>query len=339
MADGARDTRAQQAAEREDQMRDRFGLLSGGEGRPGVDALLPLEDGREVPFELKSTDSRSVSTARDVGREHIRKWRNRHWLFGFYQRGSRNPSIAERYIYASPRQLEPWIAEQENYVLPDWEIVRNLPALSDTRVLRAVLGLKEPYTIADARKLLKQQKLEAGEHVTPEMRGLLDEAGLAEPRKMTTGVYEALMDLRAAFSPAALSALLLELASPVDEEAIVQTLGERDFYPVTDVIQLLRGARLASGVRVSDRVLTAIADRASGYTQERMMVLLRERARYLLDRGATRNNPHISASRLIRLVPERQMIFPNEGRFAQRLEALVHDELSLRTDQGDAASP
>src|SRR5437016_2069210 len=136
MAEQSRDLRAQQAAEREDQMRDRFGLLPGGEGRPGVDALLPLvESEGEAPFEVKSSDSDSVSTARDVGREHIEKWRRRHWLFGFYIRGSRNPPIARHYIYASPQQLEPWIAEQERYVLPDWELVRLLPSLADHGLL------------------------------------------------------------------------------------------------------------------------------------------------------------------------------------------------------------
>lgn len=102
--DGARDLRAQQAAAREDQMRDRFGLEPGGEGRPGADALLTLESGERIPFEVKSTDDDSVSAARDLGREHIAMWRQRHWLFGFYVRGSRNPPVARRYIYASPRR-------------------------------------------------------------------------------------------------------------------------------------------------------------------------------------------------------------------------------------------
>lgn len=158
MAEQPRDTRAQQAAEREDQMRDRFGLAPGGEGRPGVDALLPMDDELMVPFEVKSSDGDSVSTARDVGRQHIEKWRRRHWLFGFYERGTRNPPRAVRYIYASPRQLEPWIADQERYALPDWELVLRLPAAADSGLLAAVVGSKENYTIEDARRLPRRSR-------------------------------------------------------------------------------------------------------------------------------------------------------------------------------------
>jgi len=261
MADQARDTRAQQSAEREDQMRDRFGLVPGGGGRPGVDAILPLGEDGEIPFEVKSSDGDSVSTARDVGREHIAKWRSRHWLFGFYRRGSRNPPIPERFIYASPRQLEPWIAEAEQYVLPDWQIVRLLPGTADLSVLAGVAGQKKVYTLEDARKILKSQKLEAGEHMTREIRTVLDASGLPEPTKMGTKVYKALMD------------------------------------------------------------------RPDGFSPERMLVLLHERARYLLDRGATRNNPHIAQSRLLKLVPRDQVIGSDAGRWAQRLEELVRREL------------
>ena len=212
MADHMRDTRAQQSAEREDQMRDRFGLVPGGGGRPGVDALLPLGEGVEIPFEVKSSDTDSVSTARDVGREHIDKWRNRHWLFGFYERGSRNPPVAVRYIYASPRQLEPWIGEQEQYVLPDWQLVRLLPGAADRNILIAVAGHKEKYTLQDAKTILKSQKLEAGEHMTAEMRAVLRDAGLPEPRRMTTPVYRALMDRVDGFSPDRMLVLLHERA-------------------------------------------------------------------------------------------------------------------------------
>lgn len=329
------DQRAQQSAEREDQMRNRFGLSSGGAGRSGVDALLRLENGVEVPFELKSTDSRSVSTARDVGRDHIRKWRQRHWLFGFYVRGSRNPPVAIRYIYASPRQLEPWILEQEQYVLPDWEIVRNLPPMSSINVLGAVIGYKGLYTLADARRLLKQQKLEVGEHMTEEMRGLLDQAGIPEPGKMTARVYQALMDRRAGFSPSALRMLISELRSPPPESAITEALGDRPLLDVEDAAKLLRSKRFSNGSCISRQLLAVRADHRSGYTPERMMVLLRERARYLLDRGATRNNPHISDSTVNRLVPPGQVILPDDGRLAQRLEVLVTDELAHGANQGD----
>jgi hypothetical protein len=268
----AEQPRAQQAAEREDQMRDRFNLEPGGEGRPGVDALLRLPDGKPVPFEVKSSDGDNVSTARDVGRDHILKWRQRHWLFGFYERGTRNPAVARRYIYASPRQLEPWIAAQETYVLPDWELVRLLPSAADQAVLAAVAGDKPVYTMKDAFRVLKNQRLEAGEHMTAELRAILQAAGIAEPRRMTGAVYRALLDTPDGFSP------------------------------------------------------------------ERMLVLLRERARYLLDRGATRNNPHIPERTLLRLVPGDQVLPGNVARRAPWLEQMVMRELQAIASATQAAT-
>ena len=60
-----------------------------GEGRSEVDAFLDFEEEgleRFCRIELKSTTTDSVSTARDVGPNHIQRWRNRVWVFGFYDR-------------------------------------------------------------------------------------------------------------------------------------------------------------------------------------------------------------------------------------------------------------
>ena len=231
----------------------RFNLESTGEGRGGRDALLRLHpDGLDVKFELKSTDGDSISTARDVGREHIDKWRQQHWLFGFYRRGSHNPPRAVEYIYASPRQLGPWIDEQEDYVVVDWALVEHLPKMVDLDLLHRTVGAKYEYTFADARKILKSQKLEQGEHVTGELRRMLAEKGLAEPRRFTAPLYRALMD------------------------------------------------------------------RDDGFSPEMMLTLLQERCRYLLDRGSTRNNPHIPQTRLRVLVPSDQVVPGDHGDFAAR---------------------
>ena len=56
------------------------------EGRSGIDAFLKL-DGKSIPFELKTTSQGSVTTVRDFGSEHIRKWKNKHWLIGFFIKG------------------------------------------------------------------------------------------------------------------------------------------------------------------------------------------------------------------------------------------------------------
>ncbi len=54
--------------------------------RSGTDAILSLNS-LKIPFELKSTTKTSVTTVRDFGPEHIKKWRGKHWLFGFYEKG------------------------------------------------------------------------------------------------------------------------------------------------------------------------------------------------------------------------------------------------------------
>jgi len=59
-----------------------------GAGRSDTDAQLVLAENLIIPFELKSTtdEKGSVTTARDVGREHIKKWRGKHWLIGVYEK-------------------------------------------------------------------------------------------------------------------------------------------------------------------------------------------------------------------------------------------------------------
>lgn len=331
-----RDRRAQQSAEREDHMRNRFNLAPGDEGRDGTDAWLELEEGGRVPFEIKSSDVASVSTARDVGREHIEKWRRRHWLFGFFQRGSMNPPIARCFIYASPHQLEGWIGQQEEYAGKDWEIVRLLPALASRDLLRAVVGDQDHYSLDDARGILKSQKLESGEHMTPEIRDLLQQAGLEEPTKMTPAIYRALMDRHAGFSRLTLDALVAELAEPLTDPELTEALGDHDFYPLEAVDALLRRRQLSAGGRLGRAAIAERADSVAGFSPDRMLVLLRERIRYLLDRGATRNNPHISESWLRAHVPHDQLLAGNEHRSAAWLETRVQRELQAMAAATDA---
>ncbi len=54
--------------------------------RSGTDAILTFNT-IKIPFELKSTTKTSVTTVRDFGPKNIKKWREKHWLFGFYEKG------------------------------------------------------------------------------------------------------------------------------------------------------------------------------------------------------------------------------------------------------------
>lgn len=139
---------------RENQMIQLFNLTVPEERRRSdIDAHLVLPD-RVVDFELKSTTTSSVSTVRDFGPEHIAKWRDGlHWLFAFYDKG-----LKLRYcVYASPEDMEPWIAEKERYILPDIKLADEIAGQVSTDNLVAILGEKDLYTRADAAWIMKKQ--------------------------------------------------------------------------------------------------------------------------------------------------------------------------------------
>ena len=140
---------------RESQMVQLFNLtVPDDRSRADIDAHLNL-DGRIINFELKSTTKTSVSTVRDFGPDHIRKWRNDlHWIFAFYdETGSRL-----RYcIYASPLDMEPWIAEKERYIAPDLALADALPHSVTEETIVHLLGPKDVYSRSDARWIMKNQ--------------------------------------------------------------------------------------------------------------------------------------------------------------------------------------
>lgn len=140
---------------RENQMVAMFNLTTPPERkRSDIDAHLPL-DGRVIDFELKSTTSDTVSTVRDFGPDHIAKWRNGlHWIFAFYDKEG---TKLLHCIYASPADMEPWIAEMESYIAPDIALADALPASVTPAMVVNVFGEKDVYTPQDAKRLMKQQ--------------------------------------------------------------------------------------------------------------------------------------------------------------------------------------
>ena len=185
---------------REQEMIELFDLIKDeNEGRSGIDAFLEL-DGINIPFELKTTSSKSgsVTTVRDFGYDHIQKWQDKHWLFGFYQQGK------AFYKYGSPALMQSWIKQKEEYIKPDFQLAKiaakNL-TLSD---LYLVLGEKKIYSLEDAKSIQKRQY------------------------------------------------------------SRIKYLGLQDV--------------------------------PNGYSQDRMLSILKDRATYLMKRGGTLNNPHIPGS-------------------------------------------
>ena len=181
--------------EREDAMRDLFDLYKDeGEGRDGVDAHLEL-DGKAIPFELKTTSNGSVTTVRDFGPDHIKKWQGKHWLIGFFVDGE------EYYHYGSPSMMAEWIDGKGEYIKPDFLLANRASEKLTTDELNHVMEEKQAYTYKDARALQKRQ--------------------------YTKAKYIELQDLN------------------------------------------------------------------EGYSPNRMLEILKDRTRYLIERGSTLNNPHI----------------------------------------------
>ena len=147
---------AVQDDKRETEMRELVGLRSG-EGRSGIDAYFDfVASGRRyaAPIELKSTTVGSVSTARDVGPEHIEKWRSRVWLIGFYDSGG---ATLERMLALGPGEMEPWISRIESYIAPDFHIGERAAMKLGIDDLHVICGEKSIYTLEDAKALYKRQ--------------------------------------------------------------------------------------------------------------------------------------------------------------------------------------
>lgn len=131
--------------------------LRAGEGRSDVDAFLDFEafgKAYSSPLELKSTTNYSVSTARDVGPDHIAKWRSRIWVFGFYDSSGAN---LQKILTLGPADMEEWIGKIESYIAPDFAIGERIADKLDLEDLYIICGEKRKYSLSDAIALHKRQ--------------------------------------------------------------------------------------------------------------------------------------------------------------------------------------
>lgn len=166
--------------------------------RHGTDAILSVDE-EEFEFELKSITTKrgGISTVRDLGPDHIAKWRNKHWIVAYFD----GPKLLHC-LYGSPDAMRAWIEDKWDYIKADFEMAKHVPPHITLTTMYDIVGEKPVYRLADAKRLHKNQ--------------------------MSAGAYKAAMDL--------------------DE----------------------------------------------GYSPERMLEIFKDRARYVIARGATLNNPHIS---------------------------------------------
>jgi len=136
---------------REHQMIELFELVRDtSEGRSGVDAFFELGKKR-IPFELKTTSKGSVTTVRDFGPDHIKKWQGKHWLFGFYQ------GKHVYYKYGSPSMMAPWIEEKTEYIRTDFELANIVSKKLTRSDLYQICGKKKVYSYQDAKRIQKKQ--------------------------------------------------------------------------------------------------------------------------------------------------------------------------------------
>ncbi|MCY4322318.1 MAG: hypothetical protein OXD00_01365 [Gammaproteobacteria bacterium] len=132
--------------------------LRRGEGRSEMDAFLDFEDSagisRSCPIEIKSTTTGSIATARDVGLNHINKWRQQVWVFGFYDRSGTD---LLRTLVLGPAEMESWISRIESYIAPDIAIGERMAEKLSLQDLHIICGEKNPYRRSDAESIMKKQ--------------------------------------------------------------------------------------------------------------------------------------------------------------------------------------
>lgn len=126
--------------------------------RGGIDAFFNIEVGGcryQVPVEVKSTTGETIATARDVGMDHIAKWRKVMWIIGFYTR-DRRPELV-RMLCLTPTDMEPWIRDIEEKIEPDFLLAQRASQLLTLEDLYAICGERDYYEVADAKRLHKMQ--------------------------------------------------------------------------------------------------------------------------------------------------------------------------------------
>lgn len=127
--------------------------------RAGVDAVLDVDvNGRSFRFdvEVKSSTGTTVSTARDVGMDHIKKWRRMLFVIGFYSKEARRPEL-QHCLCLTPVDMEPWIASIEAKISIDFKLALGASRRLTLDDLHEICGAQDSYSIEDAKRLHKQQ--------------------------------------------------------------------------------------------------------------------------------------------------------------------------------------
>lgn len=162
-----------------------FGLVwDQAHSRGGEDAWLRLDvDGTEyrLSVEVKSTTGNTVSTARDVSMEHIKRWRTKVFVIGFYDSKDKRPEL-QRLLCLTPDDMAPWIDTIAAKVEPDYKIAQRASRHLDIDDLHEVCGEKTAYSVEDAKRLHKAQWTAAQYAKAVDMQ--IEGRGMLSPAKM-----------------------------------------------------------------------------------------------------------------------------------------------------------
>ena len=154
---------------REQKMAEMFGLKREG-GRIGTDAI--NEHAHE--FELKSTTKKSVSTARDLGPNHLEKWRQRYWIVQTWELINKELVPTKSYFLA-PIHMEDWYKKIEK------KLNRAIKLATMVDNLLRVANVMSEKDILEVARIMHRGKL---------MNDPIQKSGLPGPQKSRDKVHE-----------------------------------------------------------------------------------------------------------------------------------------------------
>lgn len=276
--------------------------------RHDPDAYL-ISNGNELKFELKSTTTGSLSTVRDFGKDHIEKWKEMHWIVGFYNKNKTDDP--EYCVYVPPSGMKRWVDRMWEYVKKDYETAEIAAEKITKDDLYRLLGEKNSYTLDDAKSVQKNQltakqyrdradlpqaitKKSFQEVISPSMTEKVE----SDPRFSGSQIDAADCE-EVLLRQSSLDFITLALNG---EKAL-----EENRFACLIPDALMDEARLASkNGHLTDKQIATLMkklmtkkrredfmDVAPGYSPDAMLDILKERVKYLIQRGSTLNNPHI----------------------------------------------
>lgn len=138
----------------------------------------------------------------------------------------------------------------------------------------------------------------------------LESCKYGSPDHMAAWTFEKWEYIRPDFEMAKVVPPLIDLAT------MIEIIGDKQTYSVEDAKRLHKNQYTVAQYR-------ELMDTGDGYSQEKMLTIFRDRAKYVIERGSTLNNPHIPLSYL--------EPWPTITRdHASELRRLVNEWLELR---------